>query len=128
MNNTNPDMQSVGIRIEGNSFEGMRFGGIFVIGSGHLIQSNVWTRLQTGHCSDTAIQPGCTHIQAEPEMLRTGIYFGNGAERHAVTRGNRVEGNTIRGWRMDVRCIAYAPGVDSKDNHTSGNLCRHDVN
>jgi hypothetical protein len=128
MNNTNPDMQSVGIRIEGNRFDGMRFGGIFVIGSGHLIRNNVLTRLHMAHCSGTAIQSGCTHFQAEPEVLRTGIYFGKGAERLAVTRGNRLEGNTIRGWRMDVRCIGFAPGVDSKDNRTSGSLCRHDAN
>lgn len=128
MNNTNPDMQSVRIRIEGNRIEGMRFGGIFVIGSGHVIRKNILTRLHTAHCSEIAVRPGCTHFEGEPDLLRTGIYFGRRAERPAVTRGNRVEGNTIRGWRMDRMCIGFAPGVDPKDNVVSGNLCRHDVN
>ena len=128
MNNTNPDMQSVGIRIEGNRFEGMKYGGIFVIGSGHVIRKNIMTRLHTAHCSEAAAQPGCTHFEGEPDLLRTGIYFGRRAERAAVTRGNRVEGNTIRGWRMDRKCIGFAPGVESKDNLVAGNLCGHDGN
>ena len=122
MNNTNPDMQPVGIRIEENRFEGMRFGGIFVIGSGHVIRRNVFLRLHTARCA------GCAHFAGEPDLLRTGIYFGKRAERAAVTRGNRVEGNTIRGWRMDRKCIGFAPGVDSKDNRVTGNECRHDGN
>jgi hypothetical protein len=128
MNNTNPDMESVAIRIEGNRFEGMRYGGIFVIGSGHVIRKNILNRLHTAHCSEAAAQPGCTHFEGEPDLLRTGIYFGKRAERPAVTRGNRVEGNTIRGWRMDRNCIGFAPGVVSKDNRIVGNICRHDPN
>lgn len=128
MNNTNPDMQSVGIRIEDNRFEGMRFGGIFVIGSGHVIRRNTLLRLHTAHCSEDKAQPGCTHFPGEPDLLRTGIYFGKRAERPAVTRANVVEGNTIRGWRMDRKCLGFAPGVDSKDNRVSGNLCRHEPN
>lgn len=126
MNNTDPDMQSVAIRIEGNRFEGMRFGGIFVIGSGHTIRNNTMTRLHTAHCSEDKVQPGCTHFAGEPDLLRTGIYLGRRAERPAITRGNRIEGNTIGGWRMDRRCIGFAPGVVSKDNRISGNVCRHE--
>ena len=126
MNNTNPDMQSVGIRIEDNRFEGMRFGGIFLIGSGHVVRRNVLMRLHTAHCSEAGAHAGCTHFDGEPDLLRTGIYLGRRAERAAVTRGNRVEGNTIQGWRMDKKCIGFAPGVDSKDNQVRGNLCRHD--
>ncbi len=128
MNNTNPDMQSVGIRIEDNRFDGMRFGGIFVIGAGHVIRRNLLLRLHTAHCSEARAQTGCAHFAGEPDMLRTGIYLGKRAERAAVTRGNRVEGNTIRGWRMDRGCIGFAPGVVSKDNLITGNLCRHDAN
>lgn len=127
MNNTNPDMQSVGIRIEGNRFEGMRFGGIFLIGSGHVVRNNVLTRLHTAHCSAAGETPGCTHFDGEPDLLRTGIYLGRRAERPAVTRGNRIVGNTVSGWRMDRKCIGFAPGVNSKDNQISGNLCRHQV-
>jgi len=128
MNNTNPDMQSVSIRIENNEFAGMRFGGIFVIGSGHTIRNNAMPRLHTAHCSDAAVQPGCTHFEGEPDLLRTGIYLGRRAERPAVTRANRIEGNTVGGWRMDRKCIGFAPGVNSKDNQISGNVCRHIAN
>lgn len=128
MNNTNPDMQSVAIRIQGNHFEGMRFGGIFVIGAGHVVRGNVLTRLHTVHCSEETVQPGCTHFPGEPDLLRTGIYLGRRAERPAVTRGNRIENNEIRGWRMDGKCIGLAPGVDPKDNQISGNVCRHQPN
>lgn len=128
MNNTNPDMQTVGIRIEENRFSGMRYGGIFVIGSGHTIRGNVMTRLHTAHCSDDTPQPGCTHFDGEPDLLRTGIYLGRRAERPAVTRGHRITGNTVSGWRMDRRCVGFAPGVNSKDNQVSGNLCRHEPN
>jgi hypothetical protein len=126
MNNTNPDMQAVGIRIEGNRFEGMRFGGIFLIGSGHVVTGNVLLRLHTAHCSEAGARAGCTHFDGEPELLRTGIYLGRRAEWPAVTRGNRVEGNTIRGWRMDRKCIGFAPGVNPKENQVSGNRCGHD--
>lgn len=128
MNNTNPDMQSVGIRVEENRFEGMRFGGIFVIGSGHVVRKNVLKRLHTAHCSEDVVQPGCTHFDGEPDLLRTGIYLGRRAERAAVTRGNRIEGNTIEGWRMDKKCVGFAPGVNPKENQVSGNRCRHQAN
>jgi hypothetical protein len=128
MNNTNPDMQSVGIRIEGNRLEGMKFGGIFVIGSGHLIRGNVMTRLHTSRCSEPERLAGCTYLADEPDMLRVGIYFGRRAERPAVTRANRVERNEIGGWRMDRKCMAFAPGVDPKENRRDGNVCRHEGN
>ncbi len=128
MNNTNPDMQSVGIRIEGNRLDGMTFGGIFVIGSGHLIRGNKLKRLQTSRCSEPERLTGCAYLADEPDMLRVGIYFGRRAERPAVTRANRVERNEIGGWRMDRKCMGFAPGVDPKENRRSGNLCRHEGN
>lgn len=126
MNNTNPDMQSVAVRIENNRFDGMRFGGIFVIGSGHVVRGNTLKRLHQVHCSEAKPQPGCTHYEGEPDLLRTGIYLGRRAERPAITRGNRIEANTISGWRMDKLCIGFAPGVRSSENRISGNVCRHE--
>ncbi len=37
MNNTDPGMRSQKIEITGNTFDGMKFGGLFVIGGGHTI-------------------------------------------------------------------------------------------
>jgi hypothetical protein len=125
MNNTNPDMQSVGIRITDNWIEGAPWGGIFVIGSGHVIAGNVLRALQRSRCSETG-GPGCVFLAAEPEMLRSGIYLGERAERPAVTRGNRIVDNEISGWRMDRACVAQGPNIRRRENTVHGNRCRHD--
>ena len=125
MNNTNPDMQSVGIRIVGNWIEGAPWGGIFVLGSGHVIERNVLRGMQRTHCSDPATT-GCVFLAAEPDMLRAGIYLGERAERPAMTRGNRIVDNEISGWRMDRACVGYGPNVKRTENTVRGNRCRHE--
>ena len=126
MNNTNPDMQSVGIRIVGNWIEGAPWGGIFVIGSGHVIEKNVLRGIERSRCSDAG-KAGCVFLAAEPDMLRTGIYLGERAERGAVTRGNRIVDNEISGWRMDRACIGYGPAVKRSENTVRDNRCRHEA-
>ena len=121
MNNTNPDMQSVSIVITGNRIEGMKYGGIFVIGAGHTIRGNTLLRLNTAHCSESGA--GCTYFAGEPDLLRTGIYFGRRAERAAATRGNRIEDNTITGWKMNERCLGFAPGVLRSAQQIGRNHC-----
>jgi hypothetical protein len=120
MNNTNPDMQSAGIRITGNVVNGMRFGAIFIIGSGHTIANNRLHNLNTAHCNEAA---GCYYTPGEPDMLRTGIYLGKGAERPALSHGNTVENNEITGYKMADRCIGYAPGVARDANIIRNNRC-----
>jgi hypothetical protein len=66
-------------------------------------------------------------LAAEPEMLRTGIYLGERAERGAVTRGNRIVDNEISGWRMDRACIGYGPAVKQSENTVRDNRCRHEA-
>ena len=111
MNNSNPDMQSRHIRIVDNVIDGAGFGGIFVIGSGHSIARNRLLNLNTGH------HPG------EPDILRSGIYLGEGAERPAPARGNVIEGNEITGFEMTTRCIGMAPGIQRDWNIVRGNVC-----
>jgi hypothetical protein len=123
MNNTNPDMQSTGIRITGNLISGMLFGGIFVIGSGNTVADNRLLDLNTAHCNEEAVRFGCYHAAGEPEMLRSGIYLGRGAERPAIARGNTIERNVITGFRMAERCIGLAPGVSPGSNTIRGNRC-----
>ena len=125
MNNTNPDMQSVGITIARNEIEGMKFGGIFVIGAGHRITGNRLLRLNTAHCNENAAKFGCAHFAGEPDLLQAGIYLGRRAERPAATRANVIEANVITGWKMDRRCVAAAPGVKMEENRVRGNQCRH---
>lgn len=120
MNNTNPDMQSERIAVIGNVIRGMKFGGIFVIGTDHRIEDNQLLDLNTAECDQN-----CMHFEGEPDLLRSGIYLGRRAERSAVTRRNVVRGNTITGYKMAGRCIAAAPGVNLKENTISHNLCRN---
>jgi hypothetical protein len=121
-NNSNIDMQSQNILVEENELDGMKFGGIFVIGTGHRILRNRMRRLNTAHCNENHQQFGCS-VLGEPDVLETGIYLGSHAERPAPARNNRIEGNTIRGWKMKTRCIQAAPGVKLADNAIKGNVC-----
>jgi hypothetical protein len=121
-NNANIDMQSKNILVEENELEGMKFGGIFVIGTGHRILRNRMRRLNTAHCNENRQQYGCSAL-GEPDVLQAGIYLGSHAERPAAARGNRIEGNTISGWKMKTRCILTAPGVKLSDNTIQTNRC-----
>lgn len=115
MNNSNPDMQSEGIVVAGNLMRGMKFGGIFVIGSGHRIENNRLFRLNTSRYGE---------YRGEPDLLRSGIYLGRGAERPAPARRNLIRGNTITGFEMRSRCIGAAPGVERGANRIEANVCR----
>jgi hypothetical protein len=117
MNNSNPDMRSRNIRVVGNTIDGPLFGGVFVIGEGHLVARNRLLNLNAAHC-DT-----CYFRADEPDMLRTGIYLGRGAERPAPARGNTIEDNEIGGYKMKDRCIGLAPGIAPGANTIRNNNC-----
>ena len=102
MNNTNPDMQSRNVRIEDNLLDGVKFGGIFVIGEDNVVRRNRLLNLNTAHC-------GCYYTPGEPDMFRSGIYLGKGAERPAPCARQPVEENEITGYQMDHRCIGRRP-------------------
>ena len=111
MNNSNPDMQSRNIRVVGNTIVAPRFGGIFVIGEGHLVARNRLLDLNRSH-TDT------------PELLGSGIYLGMGANRPAPARGNRILDNEITGFQMAAHCVGFAPGVTREWNTIRGNRCQ----
>ena len=121
-NNANPDMQSQNILVEDNELNGMKFGGIFLIGTGHRILRNHLRHVNTAHCNENRAQFGCSAL-GEPEVLESGIYLGSHAEHPAPARNNLIEGNTISGWKMKTRCIQAAPGVKLSDNTIKGNNC-----
>ena len=121
-NNANIDMQSRNIVVEDNRIEGMKFGGIFLIGSGHKILRNRMRRLNTAHCNENKAQFGCS-VLGEEHVLESGIYLGSHAERPAPARGNVIEDNTIGGWKMFTRCIEAAPGVKLSENTIKNNHC-----
>ena len=124
-NNTNPDMQSENIRVSENVIDGTKFGGIFVIGRGHTIENNRLMRLNLARCNESHLKFGCIYNAEEPEILQTGIYLGQKAERPAIARENTIAGNVISGFKMSERCIAAAPRVDLKSNTIKGNECRN---
>ena len=80
--------------------------------------------MNTAHCNEEAARFGCYYAAGEPDMLRSGIYLGRGAERPAPARGNVIEENEISGFRMSVRCVAAAPGIAAGANRIRGNRCR----
>jgi hypothetical protein len=126
MNNSNPDMQSRNIRITGNTIDGFLFGGIFIIGSGHTVTGNHLMHLNRAHCND----PGpfnCAYTPTQPDLLRSGIYLGAGAERPDIARGNTVENNEIAGYGMSRHCIGVAPGVSLAANTVAKNECSDDA-
>ena len=123
MNNTNPDMQSARIRIEDNVIDGTKFGGIFVIGNGNTVVRNQLRNLNRAHCGDVGGTNGCMSFPKEPDLLRTGIYLGDHAERPAVAKGNRIADNQISGHRMSKYCVMAATQVKMIENKVERNRC-----
>ena len=126
MNNSNPDMQSRNVRITNNTFDGTLFGGIFVIGTGNTVTGNHLVHLNLAHCNE----PGpinCLWAKDQPDLLRSGIYLGAGAERPDIAKGNTIENNEIAGYGMSRHCIGVAPGVSVTDNTVARNECSDDA-
>jgi len=122
-NNASIEMRSQNITVENNELDGMKFGGIFLIGTGHKILRNRLRNIDTAHCNENRAKFGCS-VLGEAEVLETGIYLGSHAEHPDPARGNLIEGNTITGWKMKTRCIQAAPGVKLSDNTVRENICR----
>ena len=124
-NNANVEMRSQNIVVEANELDGMKFGGIFVIGTGHKILGNRMHNINTAHCNENRAKFGCA-VLGEAEVLETGIYLGSHAEHPDPASGNLIEGNTISGWKMQMRCIQAAPGVKLADNTIRNNTCTNE--
>ncbi len=124
MNNTDPGMESKNISIAGNIISGMKFGGLYLIGSGHTVAANRFLDLNTAGCNESAAKFGCIYKKDEPEMLESGIYLGSGVSRPAETRGNTIQDNEITGHGMKAHCIAAAPGVELRLQTIKGNTCQ----
>ena len=66
MNNTDPDMHSQNIEIAGNVLDGMKFGGLYLIGSGHRVTGNRFLHLNTAGCNESAAQVFCIYKRTSP--------------------------------------------------------------
>ena len=127
MNNTNPDSNSGNIELSGNIVDGSKFGGLFLMGSGHKIIGNRFLRLNLAGCNESAKKFGCVYKTDEPEMLESGIYLSRGVARLEETRGNVIQGNRISGHEMKARCIRFGPGVSRALNTVANNVCSDEV-
>lgn len=123
LNNTNPDMRSEEITIEDNEIEGMKYGAIFLIGRNHIIRKNRFRFLNTSGCTEAHAKGNECYFGDEPGLLRSGIYFGKGAERPDLSRNILVEDNLITGHLMAERCLDYSPAIDKASIRTSRNIC-----
>ena len=122
-NNSNPDAEPVNVTITGNLIDGAGYGGIFLIGSRHLVSGNRLLGLNRDRCTGDMARPGCNYAPDEPDLLHSGIYLGSGGARPAKTVGNRIERNEISGFAMRHSCVAAAPGVSLERNQIDGNRC-----
>jgi parallel beta-helix repeat protein len=122
-NNSNPDMRSEGVTISGNTLDGVKFGGIFIIGSRNRITGNVLRNLNLARCNESGAKYGCLYYSKEPDLLRSGIYLGRGAARPAPAQDNIVEANQVSGYGMAQHCVAAAPGVSLAANRVERNRC-----
>jgi hypothetical protein len=123
MNDTDPNVRSQNIEISGNLIDGMKFGGLFLMGSGHRVIRNQFLNLNTAGCNESAPRVPCIYKQDEPEMLESGIYLGRGVARMEETRGNIIRDNHITGHKMSTRCIHAGPGVSLASNTVERNQC-----
>ncbi|HUQ93923.1 MAG TPA: right-handed parallel beta-helix repeat-containing protein [Bryobacteraceae bacterium] len=122
LNNSNPGMESRGIEIVSNTMTGFRFGGVFLIGEGHLVKGNIFRNVNMAHCNDN-LKIGCLYKVDEPDLLRSGIYLGKGAHRPSPAKSNVVEGNVLQGYGMSKWCVVAAPGIRPEANTVRGNRC-----
>ena len=123
MNNTDPNMESKNIEIRGNIIDGTKFGGLFLMGSGHRVTGNSFLHLNKAECNENAKQFGCIYKADEPKMLESGIYLSRGVVRTEDVRDNVIRDNTISGHMMSTRCITAGPGVSLKQNSVGSNFC-----
>jgi hypothetical protein len=127
MNNSNPDMQPEGIEITGNTIDGTLFGGIFVIGAKNRVWHNRLRRINLAHCDGNTAKFGCNYSPNQPDLLRSGIYLGAGAERPAPAHDNIIQENAISGFGMSAHCLAAAPGVSLAANTVARNVCKDEA-
>jgi len=118
-----PEMRSQLNTIQSNVVDGVRLGGIFMIGGGHKIIGNKFLNLNRARCPDNKKEFGCNLMPDEPGVVRAGIFIGDKAERPDPGTDNLVESNEITGYRMKTNCIILADKVDLTANTVRTNTC-----
>ena len=123
MNDSNPDMRARNVAIMGNEFNGMKFGGIYVVGGPHRIELNRLLNLNLAHCNDNPAVP-CLYMPGQPNLLRSGIYLGAGVKKQDQTVDNVIRKNEIEGYKIREHCVVASPAVSLAANDVGDNQCR----
>lgn len=123
--NNNPAATASNIVLNGNTIQGFAYGGAFVIGTKNRIENNRFTQLNLAHCGTAPAPARCAYAPEQPDLLRSGLYFGSNGGRPAETFGNTVRGNTFDGFGIAEHCVTAAPGVAVSRNTVNGNVCGH---
>jgi hypothetical protein len=126
-NNNNPQMRSEEVSIHDNTFTGMKYGAVFVLGSRHHIFRNQFLGVNRAGCPESHSKYQCLYFAGQPDILSAGIYLGESAaswSRHEPASGNVIEDNVITGYGMTRRCIASAPAVLQGSNTVQRNQCK----
>lgn len=111
-NDSHPESVSRNIVLEGNTFDGMIYGGVFVYGSGHTIRNNQFLNMNR------------KNYTGGPDYLRAGIYLATGVLRPNPPQDLVIEGNTFTGFRMKSQCILSDAKVARTGVKSSKNTCR----
>jgi len=123
MNDSNPDMHSRNVAIVDNTFDGVKFGGIYVVGGPHRIERNRLLHLNLAHCNDNPAI-GCLYLKDQPDLLRSGIYLAVGVKKQDRTANNVISRNEIEGYRIREHCIVASPAASLAGNTIVQNQCR----
>jgi len=124
--NHDPGMSSTAVKLRNNVVDGFAYGGLYLIGTEHLIEGNRFLHTNRARCTGDGSTALCNYALDEPDLLRSGIYLGRNGGRPAKTEGNVIRGNIIRGFRADAWCIQAAPDVNLSQNVIAGNHCLAD--
>ena len=127
MNNTDPSVLVRNIELTGNVIDGTKYGGLFLMGSGHHVTGNRFNHLNTSKCPDSKAKFACVYAVEEPKMLQAGIYLGRGVARMESVTGNIIRDNEFIGHRMKANCIVAGPGVSLASNTIGKNDCSDEI-
>jgi hypothetical protein len=122
-NNSNPDFEPSNVLVTGNLIDGAGYGGLYLLGSNHVVTRNRFLGLNRNRCSSDRTRPRCDYGAGDPALLRAGIYLAPGAARPARTEHNQITGNEVSGFGMRKHCIEAAKGVSLTANRIAGNRC-----
>ena len=90
MNNTDPNMRSQNIEIRGNVIDGTKFGGLFLMGSGHQVTGNSFLHLNLAGCNEVR-SSSAAFIKRMNRDAGSRVYLSKGVVRMEPVRDTRSQ-------------------------------------